>query len=71
MLIHELRSMVWGKFAELEDDWENCKMLMKKLKAVYRDNCKFKKRDLEKLLKRDLWLEAQDCKKYGLVDEIL
>lgn len=71
MLIHQLSSVFWGKFHEIEDDYENCKMLMKKLKDVYRENCNFKKRDLDKLLKRDLWLESQDCKKYGLIDEIL
>ena len=71
MLIHQLSSVFWGKFHEIEDDWENCKMLMKKLKDIYKENTKFKKRELDNLLKRDLWLESQKCLRHGLVDEII
>lgn len=71
MLIHQLSSMFWGKFHEIEDDWENCNMLMKKLKAIYKENTKFKKKDLDKLLKRDLWLESKKCLEFGLIDEII
>lgn len=71
LLIHQLSSAFWGKFTEIEDEMENCNMLMKKLQSFYKDNCKFKKKDLENLLKRDLWLESNDCLKFGLIDEIL
>ena len=71
MLIHQLSTMFWGKYNDLEDEWENSNMLMKKLKSIYKDNSNFKKRDLDKLLKRDLWLEADKCLEYGLVDEII
>lgn len=71
MLIHQLSTAFWGKFNDLEDEWENSSMLMKKLKAIYRENTNFKKKDLDKLLKRDLWLESTKCKQHGLIDEIL
>ena len=71
MLIHQLSSAFWGKFEEFQDEYDNCSMLMKKLKNIYKENTKFKKRDLDKLLKRDLWLEADKCKQHGLVDEII
>ena len=71
MLIHQLSSMFWGKFAELEDDWENCNMLMKKIKKMYKDNCKFKKRELDNILKHDLWFEADKCLALSLIDEII
>lgn len=71
MLIHQLSSVFWGKFSELEDDWENCQMLMRKLKKVYKTNGKFKKRELDDLLKHDIWFEADKCLEKGLVDEIL
>ena len=71
MLIHQLSSMFWGKFAELEDDWENCNMLMKKIKKMYKDNCKFKKKELDNILKHDLWFEADKCLALSLIDEII
>lgn len=71
MLIHQLSSMFWGKFNEIEDDFENCNMLMRKIKKIYKDNSKFKKRELDNLLKRDIWLEADKCLEKGLVDEII
>jgi ATP-dependent protease ClpP protease subunit len=71
MLIHQLSSSFWGKFNEIEDDFENCNMLMKKLKNLYKKNTNFKKKELDNLLKRDIWLESQDCLKFGLVDKII
>lgn len=71
MLIHQLSSVFWGKFTEIEDDWENCNMLMNKMKKIYKDNTKFKKKELDNLLKHDLWLEAKECLEKGIVDEII
>ena len=71
MLIHQLSSVFWGKFHEIEDDWENVNMLMKKLKTIYKENCNFKKKELDNLLKRDLWLESDECINLGLADEII
>lgn len=71
MLIHQLSSIVVGKFSEIQDDFENCNMLMNKLKKMYLENANFKKKDLNNLLKHDLWLEADECLKNGLVDEII
>lgn len=71
MLIHQLSSMFWGKMHEIEDEYENCQMLMRKIKKMYKENSKFKKRELDNLLKKDLWLEADECLKKGLIDEII
>ena len=71
MLIHELSSCFWGKFSEMEDDWENSKMLMDKIKKMYKENCKFKKRQLDNILKHDIWFDADKCLAHSLVDEIL
>ena len=71
MLIHELSSTFWGKFSEIEDEWHNVKMLMNKLKQVYKENTKMKKKDLDKILTHDLWLESDECLKNGFVDEII
>ena len=70
-LIHELSSMFWGKMSEIEDDWENVNMLMKKIKTMYKENSNLKKKDLDKILKHDIWFEADKCLKLGLIDEII
>ena len=71
MLIHQLSSGFWGKFAEIEDEYENCVSLMKRIKKMYSDNTNFRKRELDEILKRDKWLESDKCLEKGLVDEIL
>jgi len=77
MLIHELRAGCWGKFSEIEDEFESCQKLMTNIKNLYLNSIKNDKKKkkfkkiLGKLLKRDIILSAQECLDYGLVDEIL
>ena len=71
MLVHQLSGAMWGKFQEMEDDFENSKMLMEKIKNIYAQYTKIPKREMGKLLKHDLWWEAEKCLQYGLVDEIV
>jgi ATP-dependent protease ClpP protease subunit len=71
MLIHQLSGLMWGKFQEMEDDMENSKMLMKKIKNIYKAHARIPKKELNKILKQDIWWEADKCLEYGLVDEII
>lgn len=71
MLVHQLSGAMWGKFQEMEDDFENSKMLMNKIKNIYNEHTKIPKREMDKILKHDLWWEAEKCLQYGLVDEII
>jgi len=71
LLIHQLSSGVYGKFSELEEEFFNCENLMKMLKSFYKKNTKLPMKKLDELLKRDLWLNADECKQYGIIDEIL
>ena len=70
MLIHQLSSGSWGKMAELEDDFENNKKLMNKIKDIYKKYTTVPKKELNEILKHDLWWECDICLKYGLVDEL-
>jgi ATP-dependent protease ClpP protease subunit len=70
LLIHQLSSGVYGKFAEIEDEVYNCTNLMKLLKEFYKKHTKIPMKKLDELLKRDIWLNAQQCLEYGFVDEI-
>ena len=71
MLVHQISGAMWGKFQEMEDDMENSKMLMEKIKNIYKEHTKIPKREMDNLLKHDLWWEAEKCLQYGLVDEII
>lgn len=71
MLIHQLRTGMWGKHAELTDQFENTKKTMEHLIAFYVAHTKIKRKRLEKLLKRDVDWDADECVAHGMVDEVV
>lgn len=71
MLIHQLSSGLIGKYEELVDDMENNKALMKAIKQIYLERTKIPENLLKEILKKDLYFDAKQCLKYGLVDQIL
>jgi ATP-dependent Clp endopeptidase proteolytic subunit ClpP len=71
LLIHQLSSGVYGKFSEMEDEIFNCTNLMKLLKDFYKKTTKIPMKKLDELLKRDIWLNAEECLEFGVVDEII
>jgi ATP-dependent Clp endopeptidase proteolytic subunit ClpP len=71
LLIHQLSSGMYGKFSEMEDEFFNNTNLMKLLKDFYKKNTKIPMKKLDELLKRDIWLNAQECLEYGFIDEII
>ena len=70
MLIHQLSSGCWGKMNQLEDEMENLKKLMNRIKSIYKENTKIDDDQLDNILKHDLWWDSKKCKIEGLVDEI-
>jgi ATP-dependent protease ClpP protease subunit len=71
ILIHELRTYVSGTYSNLEDDYENSKLLMKKMIKYYKKNSKIPETVLQTLLKKDIYIDAKKSKKYGLIDKII
>ena len=71
MLIHQLSSGMWGNYEALKDSMENCDTLMETIRGIYDKHTKIPKKQLNDILKRDLWFDAETCLKYGLVDEII
>ena len=71
MLIHQLSSMMWGKYEEFKDEMENLDLLMARIKEIYKEHCSIPKKELTEILKHDLWLDSAKCVKWGLVDEIV
>ena len=72
MLIHQISSVIiQGKFEEFKDEMENQEKLMSQIKSIYLEKSKMSEQQIEDLLKHDLWLPAETCLEYGLVDEIV
>jgi len=70
MLIHQISSIFWGKYREFKDEMENLKKIMKVIKSIYSQYTKLPEKKINEILEHDLWLDAKECLKYGLVDEI-
>jgi len=70
MLVHQLSSSCWGKMNEIEDEFNNLKDLMERIKDIYKNHTSIPKKELNEILKHDLWFNSDKCLKNGLVDEI-
>lgn len=71
MLIHQLSTGAYGKFSELEDDMENNKRLMKMIKDIYKQYTKVPMKNIDEILKHDLWFDSAKCLEFGLVDKVI
>ena len=71
MLVHQLRGWCGGTHENFKDEAKNLEMLADKVKAIYLEHTKFSEADLDELLKHDIYLNAEECLKYGLVDAIV
>lgn len=71
MLIHQLSSGSYGKFSEMEDDMENNRRIMKMIKDIYKQYTKVPMKQIDEILKHDLWFDASKCLELGLVDQVI
>lgn len=71
VLIHQLNmDGVWGKFEDFKDQMGNLKQFMNRFQEIYLKETKVPERKLKKLLKRDIYMDAKRCLKWGVVDSI-
>ena len=71
MLIHQLQSQSSGRLDEMKDEMSNLDFFMKNVDDVYMKNSNISKTILDKLLSNELWIDAETCLKYNLIDEII
>jgi len=71
MLIHQLSSMTWGKMEELEEEMNNLRKLMTKIKNIYIKHTNLEGSELDEILKHDIWWNSNKCLETGLVDKII
>jgi ATP-dependent protease ClpP protease subunit len=70
MLIHELRGGVWGKMSEMDEEHTNLNKIMEHIKRIYIDNTKIKQKKIDRILKKDLIWDVEECIEKGLIHEV-
>jgi len=71
MLVHQVSSGLWGNYMEFKDEIKNLELLTNLIKKVYFKKTKFKSEELDEILIHDLFMNSEECLRYGLVDCIL
>lgn len=72
VLIHQLNTDgVWGKYEDLKDHVNNCDKYMERFRKIYSEHTELPEKKLNRLLKRDLYLDATDCLKWKIVQSVL
>jgi ATP-dependent Clp endopeptidase proteolytic subunit ClpP len=67
ILIHQLSTGFFGKYQELKDEMKTCKKIMKTIKKIYRSDTDIPKETLDEFMTKDVYLNLDDCVKYGIV----
>lgn len=71
MLFHQISTWFSGTYENHIDERKNFDMIMERVKNFYVGHSKISMEELEELLKHDLDLSAEECLKYGFIDQII
>jgi ATP-dependent protease ClpP protease subunit len=71
MLLHELRSGIWGKMSSIEEEVENLKKIMAHITNYYMDKTNMPRKTLDRLLSKDVIWNADECVKKGVADSVM
>jgi len=70
VLIHQLSSTIWGKFEELKDEMKAANKFMDHIRRIYKEETKITDRKLSRLMKRDIYLDYDECMRYGIISGV-
>lgn len=70
MLVHELRTSIQGPYTQVLTDVRHAQELMRVMTDVYEARTRMDGDALAALMKRDVWLSAEECLLLGLVDQV-
>tara|TARA_B100001113_G_scaffold26388_1_gene19160 strand:+ start:2073 stop:2651 length:579 start_codon:yes stop_codon:yes gene_type:complete len=71
VLIHQITTNgFWGKYEELKDEMKSCDKFMDMVIKTYKEKTTIPQKQFKKIMKRDMYLDAQECIKYNVVDSI-
>ena len=73
MLIHQPSNTLStkGQFNTIEDKYIRIKKYMLTLKKIYKKFSNLDEKTLNNILSNDIYMDAQTCKKNGLIDRIM
>jgi len=71
VMIHQPLGGAEGQTTDILITAENMKRLRRRLAGIISDRSGKDIEDVEKDIERDLWLNAEEAKKYGLIDKVL
>lgn len=70
VLIHQVRGEFWGKHEDLKDEYKNSKGLMKIIKKMYKSKSNMEIDDINSIISKERYMNAEDCLAFKLVDSI-
>ena len=71
VLIHQLSSDgQWGRFEEFKEQIDNLEKFMKRMKEIYLRETRIPDSELKRLLRKDMYLDAQKCLEWHVIDSI-
>ena len=69
IMIHQLNmDGTWGKFEDFKDQLANLQQFMDRFREIYTEETDIPGEKLEEILKRDVYMDAEKCVKWGVVD---
>jgi ATP-dependent Clp protease protease subunit len=71
ILCHELSGGAIGKYSSLVDSHMTNEIFMKHIKNIYKKDTKIPEKELDSLLRHDIYWDADESLKYGLVNSII
>jgi ATP-dependent protease ClpP protease subunit len=71
IMIHQLNmDGTWGKFEDFKDQLANLQQFMDRFREIYIRETDIPEEKLEDILKRDVYMNAEQCLDWGIVDNI-
>ena len=60
----------WGKFEDFKDQMENLDQFMNRFRVIYTKETNIPAEELERLLKRDVYMDSDQCLEWGVIDGV-
>ena len=71
ILIHQLSTNgFWGKFEDLKNEMDSCSKFMDMITKVYLEKTEIPEKEFKKLMKKDIYMNVEECLKYNVVSSI-
>tara|TARA_Y100000746_G_scaffold232285_1_gene248641 strand:+ start:650 stop:1279 length:630 start_codon:yes stop_codon:yes gene_type:complete len=71
MLIHQPSAEASGSVAFIQDEAHNMRLMYDLMIDIYVEHSKLKKNDVIRMIENEKYLNASDCLRFGLIDEIV